>query len=138
MAGYKQPRRLNVVSGALLLLAAAGGYWMYKFFPVYLEAWSVDHILHEGASRVYKIQMMGEPDRTETLTKLVDNAKADIRKKSGVSDPELVVNLTLEQTTATMTADYKVKVYHDWVGKTSMVNLHRSSSADLKRVDWDK
>lgn len=135
---YKQPRRLNVVSGALLLMLAAAGYWCWKYMPIYIEAWSVDHVLKEQVSRVYKMMQMGEPDKTNELTKLVETAKADIRKKSGVTDPNVVVNLNIDVTVATMTADYKVRVNHDWFNKTSIVELHRVAVSDIKRVDWDK
>ncbi len=135
---YKQPRRLNIVSGILLLLLAGAGYWSWKFLPAYLEAWSVDHILKEQVSRVYKIMMMGEPDKTNELTKLVETAKADIKKKAGVTDAGIVVHLNVDVTVATLTADYKVRVNHDWFNRTSVMQMHRVATADIKRVDWDK
>jgi len=135
---YKQPRRINAVSVTLVLLLAAGGYWFWKFFPVYFEAWAVDHALKENVTRVYKIMQMGEPDRTTELTKLVETAKTDIKKKAGVKDPNVVVNLNIDGPAATMTADYKVTVTHEWFNKTTRLELHRTAVSDIKRVDWDK
>ena len=135
---YKQPRRLNLVSGFMLLLLGLAGYWCWKFLPVYLEAWSVDHVLNQNVSQVYKMMRLAEPYKTTELTKLVEIAKADILKKTGVTDTNVVVNLNIELTIATLTADYTVQVTHEWFSRTTIMAMHRTAVGDIKRVDWEK
>ncbi len=134
---YAQPRRLNAVSIALLLMMAAAAYWFWRFFPAYFDGWSVDHILRESAAATYKVVRLNEPARTKTLKAIVDKAREDIAKKANVTDPDLVVNLNVDEHTATMTADYHVVITHPWLNRTTTLHFAKSEQTDLKRVDWE-
>jgi hypothetical protein len=135
---YGKPRRLNWFSGTLILLAVGFGYFMWRFFPYYLDAWTVDHVLRETATAVYRANRMNEPDRTTTLRQLLDKAKEDIRKQAGIQDPELTVGVDIEGDSALMSAEYSVVVTHPLVDRTTRLHFHREEKADIKRVDWDK
>jgi hypothetical protein len=137
MASYGGPRRINAVSIVLVLLAAAGGYWMWRYFPVYFDAWSVDHILKEAASETYRANRLNEGSRMEQLKLIVDGAKAKIIKQVGIHDPELTVDLNVDGDKATMTADYTVRVTHPVIDKTSKIHFHREEQANIKFVKWD-
>jgi hypothetical protein len=134
---YQAPRRINSFSVTLALMALALGYWAWRFFPVHFDSWTVDHILKESASQCYRANRLREPERTTTLTDIVNKAKADIRRQTGITDPELVVNLNIEETTASMSAEYQVIVTHPLVSKTTTLHFQRKENADIKVVNWD-
>src|SRR6185369_13160850 len=135
---YGKPRRLNAVSGTMLVLALAAGYWMWRFFPAYFDAWTVDHILRESATQVYRANRMQEPDRSNTLRDIVDKAKADIRKQAEIKDPDLTVGLNVDEVAAVLTCDYIVKITHPILANPTVLHMHREEKADVKKVDWDK
>ncbi len=135
---YGQPRRFNSVTVTLILLALGAGYWMWRFFPVYFDGWTVDHILKESASEVYRANRLSEPERTETLTAIVQKSKKKIREQTAVIDPELVVNLEVLENDAAMSAEYSMVVTHPVTSKTTTLHFFRKEHADIKRVDWDK
>lgn len=134
---YGAPRRLNSFSVTLILLALAFGYFMWRFFPTYLDAWTVDHILKESATQVYRANRLREPERTETLTAIVRKAQSDIRQQASVHDPELKVSLNILENSASMSADYTSIVTHFAVNKTTTLHFHREETANIKTVNWD-
>lgn len=134
---YKAPKRLNWVSGLMLLGVAAGAYWMWLFFPHYFDAWSVDHILQAGATSVYRANKLAEPQRTQEFQVIVDDARNKIVKQVGIRDPELTVNLNIEEQDATMTADYHITVSHPMVDYRSHLHFHRVKGSNIKAVNWE-
>jgi hypothetical protein len=137
MADYGQPRRFNAVTGIMLLLALAAGYWMWRFFPAYFDGWTVDHILKEAASATYKLSRLGEPERTKRLKALLDKTRADIIKQGNVTDPELTVNLDLDSANVVVSAEYSVVISHPVLNKTTMLHFKKSETADVKKVKWE-
>ena len=134
---YGAPRRLNWVTGLMLLGVAAAAYWFWKFFPSQFDAWTVDHILKEAASQVYKVNLLGEPARTENLREIVDKAKLQIQKRVGIRDPELLVNLNIDDQKATMSAEYSVKITHPYLERVTKMHYLREKSADIKFIKWE-
>jgi hypothetical protein len=137
MATYGQPRRLNSVSIVLILMALAAGYWMWRFFPAYFDAWTVDHLLKEAASTTYRLSQLNEPERTKELKKLIDKVRADIMKQASVTDPDLVVNLDIQDNNSVVTAEYDVVVTHPVITRTTTIHFKRSEAADIKKVRWE-
>lgn len=136
MAGYG-PRRFNTVTVIMLLMTAAAGYWLWRFFPVYFDGWSVDHVLKEAASKTYRMNQLKEPERTKALTELVDKTRADVIKQGNVTDPDLKVNLDIDGDNAAVSADYSVVVTHPVINKTTTLHFHKSETANIKRVNWE-
>ena len=134
---YGAPRRINSVSIFLLLVLVAAGYFGWRFFPAYLNAWTVDHILKESATQVYRANRLREPERTETLTAIVRKAQSDIRSQASVHDPELKVSLNILENSASMSADYTTIITHFAVNKTTTLHFHREETANIKTVNWD-
>jgi hypothetical protein len=132
---YSSPRRFNWVTTILLLALAGGGYWLWKFFPIYFTAWQVDHALSEGTARTYSIVRMPEPSRSSAIRDIEAQVQAHI-VALGISDPEMSLRIEMTDRTASAVCDYTVVVQHALVAKTSAVHLHRTATTDLKRVDW--
>ena len=113
------------------------GYWLWRFFPVYFDGWSVDHVLKEAASKTYRMNQLKEPERTKALTDLVDKTRADVIKQGNVTDPDLKVNLDIDGDNAAVSADYRVVVTHPVINKTTTLHFHKSETANIKRVNWE-
>jgi hypothetical protein len=134
---YGKPRRLNSVSITLILIGLAFAYFMWIFFPAYLDAWTVDHTLREAASKVYRANRLSEPDRTQTLNDIVNTARSDLKKRVGITDPDLTVSLEILENDASMTAEYKVIISHPVTTKRTTLHFKRTEHADIKAVKWD-
>lgn len=134
---YGQPRRLNAVTVTILLALCAAGYWFWRIFPAYFDGWTVDHILKETAAAVYRTSRLREPERSTELKNLVDKARTDIIKKANVSDPDLLVNLDIEGTTATLSAKYDVRVMLTPFERSVTLHFLKKETADIKVVSWD-
>jgi len=137
MASYGQPRRLNSVTAIMILMGLAAGYWVWRFFPVYFDGWSVDHLLKEAASSTYRLNRLNEPERTKQLKELVDKTRGDIIKQGNVTDPDLTVNLDIDGNNVAVSADYNVVVTHPLTSKTTTLHFHKSEAADIKKVTWE-
>ena len=137
MATSYGPRKLNAVTVVMILMALAAGYWVWRFFPVYFDGFTVDHLLKEAASRTYRLNMLNEPERTKQLKALVDKTRADIHKQANVSDPDLLVDLNIDGNNVAVSADYNVIVTHPLVRYTTTLHFHKSEAADIKRVNWE-
>ncbi len=143
MVDYKQPRRLNSVTIVLLMGVLAAGYWFWRFFPAYFDAWTVDHILKEAASKVYRANLLREPERTQELQKILDKVRADVAQHGpsaiNCDDPTSgwLLNLDFEGTKATLTAEYCVVITHPVISRTTMLHFTRRETADIKKVNWE-
>jgi hypothetical protein len=84
---YKKPRRINVVSVALVLALALGAYAAYQFLPLYFQKQEVYRVLEETSSAFAGRRGLYIEDRhaRETLRRKMDT---DIRNL-GVRDPDL-------------------------------------------------
>jgi hypothetical protein len=138
MATAYGPRRLNVVTVGLLVGLAGLGYWMWRFFPAYWDGWTVDHILKEGASAIYRANRLSEPARTTALNELADKARADIQKKAHVTDPDLEVKLDIDGDQAALSARYEVVITHPLITRTTTLHFFKKQTADIKAVVWDE
>src|SRR5437870_12563135 len=123
------PRRLNFVTLLLFCGFAAGGYWMWKFFPAWYTAWQVDSALADGAARTYQSAHLVEPNRSD-MVREIERATRDRVVALGVDDPELALSLRVVERTAVASCDYTVVVQHPLVNKQSVMRFHRTAQAD--------
>jgi hypothetical protein len=137
MVTYGQPRRFNLLTGAMLLVVLAGAYWFWRFFPAYFDGWNVDHVLREAVTSTYRVVRIREPERGKRLKEIVDKARADVMKMGNVTDPNLLVNLNLDGDKATMTADYHVVITHPYTPRTTTLHFVKVEATSVKRVDWE-
>lgn len=121
----------------MLLICAAGGYWMWVFFPVYWDAWTVDHQLREGASALYQLNLLSEPERTTQMRKLLKKVQADCIRLGHIKDPEFDVVLDLDGENVVMRADYIATIKHPVGNFVTKLHLVRKEKANVKRVSWD-
>jgi|SRR5579871_3135292 len=129
------PRRINFVTLLLLVAAASGGYWMWKFFPHYYRSWQVDNALADAAAHVYQLAQLAEPNRSQAVAELREQTRAKV-VSLGVDDPEMGLRIEIVDKNAIATCDWTVVVRHALVDKQSVLRFHKTASADLKRVDW--
>jgi hypothetical protein len=134
---YKTPRRLNSVSIAMILLLAAAGYWMWVFFPVYWDAWTIDHQLREAAALCYRINRYAEPGRSIELRKLLKKVQGDAISLAHITDPDFDVTLEIEGDNLFLHAIYKVVVRHPVGNFVTTMSMNRTEKANIKQVSWD-
>lgn len=134
---YGQPRKLNAVTALMILIALAGAYWFWRFFPAYFDGWNVDHILRESVTATYRLMHLGEPARTKALKELVNKAREDIQKQANVTDPNLLVDLNLDGDNATMSADYRVVITHPYLTQTTTLHFVKAEKTNIKKVEWE-
>src|SRR4051812_40793092 len=133
-----QPRRTRAAGkvslGTLVffLVVAAGGYWLWKFFPVHFTSWKVDNILDEGISRAYSLARRSSGDRARGENDLINEMRERIIKL-GVDDPQLVVTIEHTGTKAYARAQYLVVIHHPVVDKTTVMTMDRSASTSTAR-----
>jgi hypothetical protein len=137
MAQYGAPRRLNAVTVTLLLIATVVGYWFWRFFPHYFDAWTVDHALREAANAIYKASRLRDPDRSRELKDIVTRTRKGIVEKAGIKDPNLEVEIEFDDETATAMANYDVVVTHPGTSRTTTLHFKRKEHANIKQVRWD-
>jgi hypothetical protein len=137
MARYGGPRRLNAVTVTLLVGAIVGGYWFWRFFPAYFDAWTVDHALREAANAIYKASRLRDPDRSRELKDIVNRCRKDIVEKAGIKDPDLEVEIEFDDESAVAMANYKVVVTHPGTTRTTTLHFQRKERANIKQVRWD-
>ncbi len=121
----------------MLLLLAAGAYWMWLFGPAYWDAWTVDHQLREGASALYQLNLLVEPERSERMRKLLQKVQADCVRLAHITDPTFDVVLDIDGDNVVMRAAYTVKVRHPFGHWVTTLQMKRSEKANVKRVSWD-
>jgi hypothetical protein len=83
------------------------------------------------------LSRLNEPERGQELKALLDKARADIVAQAKVTDPDLTLNLDLDDKRAAVSADYSVEVTHPIVHRTTMLHFHKVESADITKVKWE-
>jgi hypothetical protein len=121
---YRQPRRINVVSVFMLLVAVAAGYAGYKFVPVYWQARKVDQVLDEEKLAMVNVGRLAEEHRAPVADKAI--AKAITRLyEMGIEDVgEQPLQVWFSPDYGELNARYQVVVRHP-VGKATVLTFDR-------------
>ncbi len=117
------PRRFNVVTVSFLLALAAGGYWMWKIFPVYYTAWQVDHLLGDAAIKARRFS--GNPAEFAPAQRELETSLRGWVAEAGVSDPDLTCRVKLDDLETAAECDYLAVVVHPWVRRATLFEMHR-------------
>ena len=120
---YKKPSSFNFVTLVLVLVVAAGGYWAFKFGPVYWNRFKAEEILREGAAEATSISRMNEAAQMQLEQKVIAGVTERLAGRGIGADNDL--HVYFEGNFATLNADYVVTVKHPG-GKRTIMHIHRS------------
>jgi hypothetical protein len=120
---YKKPSSFNFVSLLMVLAVAAGGYWAFKFGPVYWNRFKAEEILREGAAEASSIRRMNDAAQIQIEEKVIGLVTDRLATRGIGADQDL--HVYFEGNHATLNADYVVTVKHPG-GKRTIIHVHRS------------
>jgi hypothetical protein len=121
---YHKPRRLNLVSGFMLLLAIAGVYLGYKFIPVYWQARKVDEALDELKMPAATFFRMQDHYRRTEADKIIANSLARLHEMGLKDEPDQPIQVWFSPDWKYLEAKYMVIVKHP-VGKPTVMIMER-------------
>jgi len=130
---YRQPRRVNVVSIALLALLAAVGYGVVQFGPPCWRLFQVKEVLQDAASRYLGRRSVNE---ASNMRSLVDDIRDEAERKIknlGLEDQSVRVDLHESGDELTVEAKYKEIIRHPWVSKVTVLNCNPRFERNLDR-----
>lgn len=135
MATYKQPRRLNAVTAALLVFGAAVAWVGVSAWPVISQYADVKSELEDALPRLYHANLSPEPDGSI----MVEEVRQQLLKRlDRLAIPEAARNLVLERSSKTVSIGIKYATTISLRGTQKHVPLtlapHVATSAE--RVDW--
>lgn len=125
-----KPRRINIVSVAIVVFFVTGGYLAWKLIPPYLQANNVDTELAAAKNELGKIDTRTGDD--SRVTAILEATRTKLREM-GVDDPELELGLTRGAKKHTIYAKYKVKV-HLVFGQSITLSFHRTITMEAGRL----
>jgi hypothetical protein len=126
---YNKPRRFNVVSALLLLVALAAGYAGYKFVPVYWKARKIDQALDEIKMPATTFHRKPEEFRRTEGDKIIAKAIATLYDMGVEDEDDQPLQVWFEPDYSALNAKYKVIVTHP-VGKPTVLVMERSRPID--------
>jgi hypothetical protein len=123
---FKKPSSVNFVSVLMLLAVLAGGYWVWKYGPVYYNRFKVDEILREGAVEATGLRRMTDAAQQQLQAKIVGTVIERVGGR-GITVEDNGLQVYFSDDIRTLHADYYVIVKH-LNGKTKTVTVRRSES----------
>ena len=90
---YRQPRRINAVSVALLVLLAVAGYTAVSAWPVVALNTEIKNLLGDALPRLHRANLLPEPESTIGA----DQIRLDLVGKLtslGIANPEAALTIT--------------------------------------------
>ncbi len=124
---YKKPSSFNWVSALFVLGLLAGGYWLYKFAPVYYNRYQVDQILQQGRSEASGIQRLNWDSKDVVEARIINSVTEKILGR-GISPEDNQLRVYFDDEYTTLNADYVVVVRHPAGKKPTTITVHRSVS----------
>lgn len=128
---YKKPRKFNFVTFLLLLLAIAMAYVAFQFIPPYYRKWKVKGLLADSVNSMYRRRFITGPAEAEYLSEVQTKALDRLRNEGGIEDKALTVRAYKDKKTATVAADYRERIAHPFVGKTTVLHFRPWSQISL-------
>lgn len=124
---HKRPRRVNLVSGFLTLVAAAAIYLGVKFLPVYWQNKKVDHALDETAVKASTFGRLTEDSRRAEAAKLVDAAIASLHDLGVEDQLDQPIQVWFSPEYDELHARYTTIVQHNFgtLIKPTVLSMHR-------------
>ena len=127
MGRYKSPRKLNFISGIVLLALLAGVYSVVRFGPVYYRKWQAKSVLSEAASKAVSKRVFNERvgGGQEQIAEIVTWAEDRLRKL-GVGDATLAVTISDKGDAIEAQAQYTERIKHPFVKKITTLYFRPS------------
>jgi hypothetical protein len=110
----------------LIVAVVAGGYWVWKFGPVYYNRYKVDEILQEGRSEATGIARMSPQGASETEAKIIAGITERVEAR-GLSLETNQLAVYFDGDYETLNVDYVVVIRH-LLGQPTTMKMHRSVS----------
>ena len=115
---YKRPRRINVVSVFLLLVAIGAGYAGYKFIPVYWQARKVDQVLEEEKMAAVSFHRLREELRATSADVIVGKAVTRLYEMGIEDQVDQPLQVWFSPDYTELNARYQVVVRHPFEKST--------------------
>ena len=135
MATYKQPRRLNAVTLALLVFGAAAAWAGISAWPVISQYADVKSELEDALPRLYHANLSPDPDASI----MVEEVRQQLLKRlDRLAIPDAARNLILERSPKTVSIGLKYATTLSLRGtqKRFALNLSPHVATSAERVDW--
>lgn len=132
---YRQPRRLNVVSIALVVLLVIAGYVGYSAWPIILLNADVRSAMDDVLPKLYHANLLPEPESTvaaeETRRALVERLTA-----LGVVNADGVLTVTRDQKLVAIAVKLDTAIDLKLVGKKIPLSLNPRVETSAARVTY--
>lgn len=135
MAGYRSPRRINIVSLAVFLVVVGGAYAAFQFGPVYYRQFHAKEVLADIAVRYADRGGSSGIAGSNFEDELVDGAERALRNR-GITDPGLRVRFEVQAGRVTALAEYSEIIKHPLINKITVLPLKPSVSKRLRSSPW--
>jgi hypothetical protein len=132
---YKQPSSINGVSAGLFLLVALTAWVGWSAWPLIALNSGVKNELNDFLPKVYRANLRMEPAATAETDELHEDLIGRL-KAIGVTDPNLIVDISRSEKKVAIVARYTVTMVLKWVGKKYPYTLHPRVETDAARVEW--
>lgn len=129
---YDRPSRFNFVTLLLLLLAAAAIYSVIQFGPPYWRKWRAAEVISEAANAVYPRRFVTGPGEQDMLQSVQKEAVRKLRA-IGIEDPSLLVRVTKDRERIVAGCQYRERVKHPLVGKSTVLRFESYYTVPIKR-----
>jgi hypothetical protein len=135
---YKKPRKFNFISLLMILVAIAVGYVVIQFLPSYYRKWKAKGVLAEAANSIYPRRFISGMASTEFMSKIQTDALNRLRNEVGIEDTGMTVRAYKDKDNATVSADYRERINHPFVGKTTVLHFRPWSQISLAAIELSK
>jgi hypothetical protein len=132
---YKQPRRLNAVSLALLLLAGGAGYLGFSSWPVIALNSDVKNVLEDALPRLYRANLLPEPEST-IGTEEVKQALIEKLTALGIADPEAAMTITRDVRLVALAVKIDTTIDLKLAGRKIPITLNPRAETSAARVSY--
>lgn len=120
---YKKPRKINLVSTVLILIAVGGAYSAWKFGPIYWKKYKVEEVLGSAKSaaegtRIDRLNPAGQSKEEDRIVEVATNHIIEL----GITPEEHGLQVYFTEGYRSINADYTVIVQHPF-GKSTKLDF---------------
>jgi len=132
---YKQPRRINGVSIALVAVVALGAWLGLSAWPVIAANANLKNELDDALPRAYRANLLPEPIATRTIAAIHDELMGKL-PGIGVADPKCEVVITRDEKTISIEARYHADLILRGLRKSYPLSFNPKVETNAARVQW--